>query len=256
VSALRPVSLPTSVQRDLWWRSLALQAVWNHQRMQNLGLLYVLGVWARWRGLDADECRRLARRHVGYFNTNPYLAPYLLGGLARLEDEHREGGQPPEALLGAFRDSLSRACGALGDQLTWLGGRPAVMLLAALQGWWFGWWWSLVILAAATVVQLALRWRAVGRGWALGLDVVSVFERRIWHCAILWSGRLGLVLTGLLAGLFFAGGMASATGPGAVRLLAVLVIGVGVAVVPSRRHTCEAQFLVGLALLAALGLVI
>lgn len=250
-----PGPLPVAIRRRIWWRSLMLQASWNHQRMQALGLLHVLGAWADWRTLAPDERRRLARRHLGFFNTNPYLAPYLLGGLMRLEDDRLRGDDLPESLLAGFRDTLSRACGALGDQLTWLGGRPLAMLLAVLAAGLAGWGGVLIVLALGAAGQLALRWRALGRGWSLGLEVISEFERRAWYRTIGWLGRLGLILTGLLAGYFFAAGQASGQPHGSWRLTAVVVIGLAVAVIPARRHTCEAQFLVGMALLSIIGLV-
>ncbi|MEZ4387703.1 MAG: PTS system mannose/fructose/sorbose family transporter subunit IID [Candidatus Krumholzibacteriia bacterium] len=248
--------LPGDVGRRLWWRSLALQAAWNHQRMQNLGLLHLLTPWCHWRELDADARRRLARRHLGYFNTNPYLAPYILGGLLRLEDEHRLGRAVPERLIAGFRDSLSRACGALGDELMWLGVRPATLLVAALAGWWGGWPWALAAVAGVAALQLGLRWRALGVGYRRGLDVIQEFEGRRWHRGVAWAQRVALILTGLLAGLFFAGGRAAATQLGFAQLAAVGVVGLGVAVLVAQRRSGEVQFLLGLALLAGVSLLI
>lgn len=252
----RSSGLPREVEHRLWWRSLALQAAWNHQRMQNLGLLHVLAPWSHWRQLDADQRRLLARRHLGYFNTNPYLAPYILGGLVRLEDELLDGRPVPERLIAGFRDSLSRACGAMGDELMWLGARPATLLLAALVGWLVAWPWALAVLLLAAAVQLGLRRWALRVGYARGLDVVQVLERPVWHRAAGWAGRAALGLTGLLVGVFFAGGVSAGARPSPWLLAAVIVIGLTVAIVASQRRSAELQFLLGLALLAGLSLVI
>lgn len=249
-------ALPRDLEQRLWWRSLALQAAWNHQRMQNLGLLHVLTPWSHWRQLDAGQRRLLARRHLGYFNTNPYLAPYILGGLVRLEDERLHGQPVPDRLIGSFRDSLSRACGALGDELVWLGARPATMLLAVLVGWQLAWPWALGVLALAALAQLSLRRRALRVGFARGLDVLQVFERPIWHRAAAWAARASLALTGLLAGLFFAGGRSVGALPTAWMLAVVIVVGLTVAVVTSQRRSSELQFLLAVALVAAASLVI
>lgn len=249
-------ALPRDLEQRLWWRSLALQAAWNHQRMQNLGLLHVLAPWGHWRQLDADQRRLLARRHLGYFNTNPYLAPYILGGLVRLEDERLAGQPVPDRLIGSFRDSLSRACGAMGDELIWLGARPATLLLAALAGWLLAWPWALGVLLVAAVTQLVLRRRALRVGFARGLDVLQVLERPIWHRGAAWAARATLALTGLLAGLFFAGGRSAGALPTEWMLVVVVVVGLGVAAVTSQRRPGELQFLLGVALLAAASLVI
>ena len=250
----RSTRLPREVEQRLWWRCLALQAAWNHQRMQNLGLLHVLAPWSHWRRLDPDRRRLLARRHLGYFNTNPYLAPYILGGLLRLEDDHLDGQPVPERLIAGFRDSLSRACGALGDELMWLGARPATLLLAALVGWLVAWPWALATLVVAAAIQLGLRRWALRVGYARGLDVLQVLERPAWHRAAGWAGRGALALTGLLVGLFFAGGASAGPRPSPWMLAAVVGVGVTVAVAASQRCSVEVQFLLGLALLAGLSL--
>jgi len=252
----RPTGLPRELERHLWWRSLALQAAWNHQRMQNLGLLHVLAPWSYRRQLDPDQRRLLARRHLGYFNTNPYLAPFILGGLVRLEDEHLDGGPVSEHLIAGFRDSLSRACGALGDELVWLGARPATVLLAALAGWLVAWPWALAVMALAAGAQLSLRRWALRVGFARGLDVLQVLERPGWHRAAGWAGRAALGLTGLLSGLFFARGVSTGAGPAPWLLVLVIVVGLTVAVVAGQRRSAELQFLLGLALLAGLSLVV
>lgn len=252
----RPASLPAELEKQLWWRSLALQAAWNHQRMQNLGLLHVLAPWSHQRQLDPDQRRLLARRHLGYFNTNPYLAPFILGGLVRLEDEHLEGRAVPERQIAGFRDCLSRACGALGDELVWLGARPATLLLAVLVGWLAAWPWALAVMALAAATQLLLRRWALRVGLARGLDVLQVLERPGWHRAAGWAGRAALALTGLLTGLFFARGMSAGAGPAPWPLMMVIVVGLAVAVVVGQRRSVELQFLLGLALLAGLSLMV
>ena len=173
----------------MWWRLLGLQATWNQQRMQNVGLLVALAPWVDWRAVPAEDRRRIARRYLGYFNTNPYLAPYVVGGLVRLEDERQRGGAVPDRLVVGFRDSLSRACGAIGDQLFWLGLRPAVLVLAALAAWTLAWWLAPLVIGVVACGQLLLRWRGLDVGYRRGPDVVAVLERRAWHRAMAWSGR-------------------------------------------------------------------
>lgn len=252
----RPV-VPGAVRRRCWWRSLALQAAWNHQRMQNLGLLHVLVPWMAWRGLDAAARRRVVRRHLGYFNTNPYLAPFILGGVVRLEDEQRRGAPVSDHLIGGFRDSLSRACGAMGDELVWLGARPTTLLMACLLAWLLGWGWGLAVPVLVAAMQLGLRWRALGEGLTRGLDVIQILESRAWHRGAAWIARTALALTGLLAGLFFAGGLSSPDGPLAVvHIVALGAVALGLAVGLGQRCSGELQFLLGLAALALVSVLI
>ena len=80
-------SMTRRLQWSLFLRSLALQGSWNHQRMQNLGLLWTVLTWLRLNRGDVNRDRVFCRRYYGYFNTNPYLANFLFGGLIRLEED-------------------------------------------------------------------------------------------------------------------------------------------------------------------------
>ena len=88
--------------------------------------------WLRARDRDLERDRLFCRRYYEFFNTNPYLAGYLIGGLLRLETS---SAKAPAACRGArpqtFRDSLGRALASLGDQLFWLGLRPAAVCSGA-----------------------------------------------------------------------------------------------------------------------------
>lgn len=198
-----PVVLPPrSLRWAVWLRSLALQAAWNPQRMQNLGLVAALAPWLRARAPAVPIVRRICRRHYEYFNTNPYFANFIIGGLMRLEDESlREGGKGARQVV-AFRNSVARAFASLGDQLFWLGLQPAVLLAASVLAWAGRPWAGLGLIALLALAQLWLRWRALGAGYRLGLDIVELLSRPVWHRLIRSSQRAGMVLAGILAGVY------------------------------------------------------
>ena len=246
--------LAPAVARRVFCRCLALQASWNEQRMQNLGLVNALAPWLRQQGLEREQLRRACRRYYGYFNTNPYLAPYVVGGLLRLEHDRAAGAPVPERLVAGFRDTLARACGALGDQLFWLGLRPAVGLLGCLLALRGLWPLVLLLIGAVAAGQLLLRRRALGLGFGLGPDVIDVLGRPGWHRAIAWSRRLALALTGMVGGLYFAGILAVEGPPDTARLLACALAGLLLPALVRQRASGEVQLLLGLPLVAAVAL--
>ena len=184
----------------VYLRSLGLQGSWNSQRMQNLGFLVSLLPWLRRRDADRETRRRFCRRHYEFFNTNPYLANFLIGGLIRLEDEMAQGRQDVPDPTGVFRDSLGRAFASLGDQLFWLGIRPALVLGVCLLGMAGQGLAILVVIGAFAFLQLGLRWVSLGRGYELGLDIVDLLGNPYWHRGIRVARVAGAVATGLLAG--------------------------------------------------------
>jgi mannose/fructose/N-acetylgalactosamine-specific phosphotransferase system component IID len=224
-----------------------LQASWNDQRMQNLGLLAALAPWLRRQNLDRERLRRICRRYYGYFNTNPYLAGFVIGGLLRLERDRLAGQEVPDRLVSGFRDTLARACGSLGDQLFWLGLRPALSLLACLAAALGQWWVVLALVAAFTAVQLQLRRWSLRQGFERGCDVVDVLADPRWHRLIAWIARTALVLTGMVAGCYFAGALWPSGGVDLLRLVGIVVLGLALPVVVRQKVAGEIQLLLALA---------
>jgi mannose/fructose/N-acetylgalactosamine-specific phosphotransferase system component IID len=240
-------TMPRALLGRVYLRSLALQASWNDERMQNLGLLAALAPWLRRQGFDVARRRRFCQRHIGGFNTNPYLANLVIGGILRLESEVApEGTAPAVTSVAAYRDTLARVCGSLGDQLFWLGLRPALAMLTILLGICGQWGWLLAVVGLFGVAQLALRWYWLGAGYGMGLDIVELLSRPAWHRTICWVKRGALALTGLVAGGYIAGILAG-QGPdlSSWRLATGVVLGFALPLLLRQRLPGEAQVIVG-----------
>lgn len=242
------VRLPFRLKLRLFVRSLALQASWNNERMQNLGLLATMLPWARRRGRDIHQNRLFCRRYYEFFNTNPYLANFLVGGLVRLEAERDAGHQNAPGLTATFRDSLGRALASLGDQLFWLGIRPALVMAICLLGLWGQMAALLAVVSVFAVAQLALRWLSLERGYQLGFDLVELLQHRHWHRGIAFAERTGMVLTGLTGGVFLAQVMEPGAGVPQVLLWVGIGAGLGLPSLLRRRLPGELLILVALGL--------
>ncbi len=160
-------------------RSFALQGSWNFPQMQGLGFLFALSPWLRQvhdpkNGMDNDtdndtdsdtdsdggnDARRSLRRHLGYFNTNPYMATYVLGVVARLEEE----GQGEESVR--MRTNLMGPLGAIGDGLYWASFRPLCLLLALLVATVRVEVAGLLFLVVYNAVHISDRWAYLNMGY-------------------------------------------------------------------------------------------
>ena len=196
--------LSKSLQRSLFFRSLTLQASWNNQRMQNLGLLWNMLPWLRRQPRAVNRDRVFCRRYFGFFNTNPYLANFLIGGLVRLEDDLAAGCDLQPGMVGTFRDSVGRALASLGDQLFWLGLRPTLVMVISLAGLLGKIHLVLAVVCIFASGQMLLRWLSLREGYRLGLDIVDLLYDSRWHTWISSAKRSGMVLTGMVAGLYLA----------------------------------------------------
>jgi len=215
--------------------------------MQNLGLAAALAPWLRRRRPALPQTRRICRRHYEYFNTNPYLSGFVIGGLLRLEDENLRAGGRQNRQVVAFRSSVARALASLGDQLLWMGLQPAVLLAACGLAGLGRPWAALGLVGAFGAGQLVLRWRALDTGYRLGLDIVEVLSRSGWHRAIRVTKRVALVLAGMLAGAYLER-LAEAPAGAARSVAWSLVAGAICGYLLHRRVPGELVFLLGIPL--------
>jgi PTS system mannose-specific IID component len=172
--AVRLVSGNRITRGDLchiFFRAFFSQAIWNFQRMQNLGWLFAL--WPALRRLYPDPAvrSRLAREHLEYFNTHPYMTNVILGVAAGLEERYASGEISRRDDVLAAKKFMSGPLAALGETLFWATFRPLFAVLAVVLGWFFvskSWWMvpalflifynSLHFLARAGGLAAGYRW--------------------------------------------------------------------------------------------------
>jgi PTS system mannose-specific IID component len=165
--------------------------------MQTLGLLYALE--PAMRELYPDDAARTqaVRRHLIPFNTHPYVAAGLVGGILFHEARVVRGlAQPDEAVR--FRQSLMGPLAALGDGFFWRSLRPAVGAVSAalvpfIQG-----WAAVVFVVLYNLVHLTLRGLLFWAGWTLGDGLVERISRVRLPT---WGNRLRTVASAACGGL-------------------------------------------------------
>jgi PTS system mannose-specific IID component len=153
-------------------RSLLLQASWNPQGMQNLGLAYALFPALKELYRDPNELMEAVRRHLSFFNTHPYVAAAILGGVLHHEQKiaHRE--ETPDRVL-AFKAALMGPLAALGDGFFWLSLKPAVGAFCAALVPFLHAWAALLFLVLYNAVHFTFRWRMYRIGLAMGDRLVE-----------------------------------------------------------------------------------
>lgn len=168
--------LPLGTLLRVFFRSLFLQASWNPRGMQNLGLAYALFP-ALQRLYPAREAQTAAvRRHLAFFNTHPYVAAAIVGGVLFHEERIARGEEPPETVV-AFKAALMGPLAALGDGFFWLSLRPAVGAFCAALVPWLGAWAVVVFLIAYNLVHLTFRARLYVMGLTQGDRLIEGISR-------------------------------------------------------------------------------
>jgi len=161
--------------------------------MQGLGFFFAISPWLK-REKGGYDTKAL-KRHLVYFNTHPFMAPYLLGVVARLEKEGNPAGavRAKEALMGPL--------GAAGDGLFWISLNPLVVvlslcvaLLSPLTG-------ILTLLLVHNAIQLSVRWKLFKRGWENAYDPLTYIGGRQDRKVAVQAQQVIAPLSGFLLGV-------------------------------------------------------
>jgi PTS system mannose-specific IID component len=175
-------------------RLLMVQAAWNYERMQGIGLGHASEPLLRpLRAADPARYRAALARAAAFFNANPYLAPAAVGAEARAEHDGLDGQQ-----VERLRTALCGPLGALGDRLFWTGLVPG-LASAALAGvaLGLGWWPVLGFVALHNLVRGALGAWLLRLGWEHGVRVGGAITRSRLPWLSLAAGYLAAAAGGL-----------------------------------------------------------
>ena len=103
------------------WRSFFIQGAWNFKGMQNIG--FTNAILPGLKHADPKNLTRAIKRCLTFFNTQPYMAPTILGVHLNLIEQ----GQ--EEMADKLNPSLSGSLAAIGDTFFWATLKPLMALL-------------------------------------------------------------------------------------------------------------------------------
>ncbi|MFL5343884.1 MAG: PTS system mannose/fructose/sorbose family transporter subunit IID [Hyalangium sp.] len=176
MSSVPAPTLSRSVLLRVFLRSLALQASWNPKGMQNLGLAYSLFPALEQLYPEKKEQEAAVQRHLVFFNTHPYVAAAIVGGVLNHEQRIARGEETPDKVV-AFKAALMGPLAALGDGFFWLSLKPAVGAVCAALVPLLHAWAALLFLFLYNLVHLTLRARFYWLGLELGDRLVEAVAR-------------------------------------------------------------------------------
>ena len=118
------VHIPLGVALSILWRSFFIQAAWNFKGMQNIGFTYAIlpGI----RHIMPDRIDEGVQRYLPFFNTQPYMAPTIIGVYLNLHEQGKED------MITKLSPALSGTLAALGDTFFWATLKPILALLLLL----------------------------------------------------------------------------------------------------------------------------
>lgn len=178
------------------WRSLFLQAGFSTESMQALGFLYALAPALERLYPDETQRRAAFSRHLSPFNTHPYVAAAIVGGVLAIEQRIARAELEPDS-VDRFKSLLMGPLAALGDGFFWLSLRPAVGALSVALVPLLGPWAVLFYVVAYNLVHFIARFRLFWLGFALGDGLVA--RIKAWRVPV-WNQRLRVLAAGAAGG--------------------------------------------------------
>ncbi|MBA0166277.1 MULTISPECIES: PTS mannose transporter subunit IID [Pectobacterium] len=160
--------------RAVFIRSNLFQGSWNFERMQALGFCFsMVPVIRRLYPENSEERKQAIKRHLEFFNTQPFVAAPVLGVTMAMEEQRANGAPIDDAAINGLKVGLMGPLAGVGDPIFWGTARPVFAALGAgiaMSGSLLG---PVLFFVLFNLVRLLVRYYGVAYGYRKGIDIVS-----------------------------------------------------------------------------------
>ena len=184
-----------------YFRSTFLLGSFNFERMQSMGFcVSMIPTIKRLYSKKEDQAAAL-KRHLEFFNTQPWVGSAIMGVTAAMEQERANGANDvDDAAISGVKVGLMGPLAGVGDPIFWGTLRPVLAALGAgiaLTGSILG---PLLFFILINVIRAVTRWYGFKYGYEKGTEIVSDMG----------GGRLQKITQGAsILGLFVMGSLVS-----------------------------------------------
>lgn len=215
-------------QVGFFMRSFFLQAGWNYQKYQNIGLLFIMRPFlSRLYKKDPKKLEDAVARYLATFNTQPILASFCFGALAKQEEHIAHAQNFAETheetqAWNTIKRGLSITTASIGDRLFWGTLKPLTLLLALFIWLVLGvhifestpelplpclyvWAGSIAAFLAFNVIALFVKWEGFKTSYKAVYGACYGLTSFDWNKTIYNAKKIGLVLTVamILLGIYY-----------------------------------------------------
>ena len=198
ISTNQTKRLSTATRRKVWWRSQFLQGSMNYERMQALGWCFGLGPALKELYPNKDDLAAALKRHLEFFNTQPFLAAPIFGVEMTLEEEKASGVDVDDAAIQGVKIGMMGPLAGVGDPIFWGTLRPvlgAFCASLALSGSIAG---AFVFFVVWNLIRLAFMWYTHEFGYQQGINITKDLSGGFLKKITLGASILGMFIMGVL----------------------------------------------------------
>lgn len=185
--------------RGVFIRSNLFQGSWNFERMQALGFCFsMVPAIRRLYPENSEERKQAIKRHLEFFNTQPFVAAPILGVTLAMEEQKANGAAIDDAAINGIKVGLMGPLAGVGDPIFWGTVRPVLAALGAgiaMSGSLLG---PLLFFVLFNLVRLLTRYYGVAYGYSKGVNIVSDMDGGLLQKLTEGASILGLFVMGAL----------------------------------------------------------
>lgn len=186
-------------QRKTFLRQGFLLGSFNYERMQNMGFAYIMmPTLKRLYANKPEEYAQALRRHLEFFNTQPYLAAPIVGVSMAMEEQRARGAEIDDATISSVKVGMMGPVAGVGDPLFWGTLRPVIGALAAsfaAQGSMIG---PILFFVAWNVIRLATLWYGQKVGYEQGTNIGQNLAGGLMQRVTQGASTMGMFMMGVL----------------------------------------------------------
>lgn len=177
-------------------RSYFLLSSFNYERMQNGGVAYTM-IPAIKKLYSSKEDRAAAlKRHLEFFNTQPFMANPIFGVTLALEEEKANGANIDDAAISGVKIGMMGPLAGAGDPLFWFTLRPIFLSLGAslaVSGNIMG---PLVFFILWNAMVAAVKWYSQEFGYRAGTAITDDLSGNLLQQVTRGASMMGMFVIG------------------------------------------------------------
>ena len=196
--AEKKVALTKQDRISVCWRSTFLQGSWNYERMQNGGFCYAMIPAIKRLYSTKEEQAAALKRHLEFFNTQPYVGAPILGVTMALEEDRANGAPVDDAAIQGVKVGMMGPLAGVGDPIFWFTVRPILGALAAsfaMSGNILG---PILFFVLWNVIRYAFLWYTQEFGYKAGTAITKDLSGGLLQKVTQGASILGMFVLGAL----------------------------------------------------------
>ncbi len=180
-------------------RSTFLQGSWNFERMQALGFCFsIIPIIDKLYNDNPKEKKKALKRHLEFFNTQPYMVAPILGVIIAMEEKRANGIKINSSTINSIKIGLMGPLAGIGDPIFWGTIRPILSALGAsfaITGNIIG---PIIFFISFNIIRLLTLYYGLYYGYKKGIKIVQDIGNNLIQKLTEGSSILGLFIMGVL----------------------------------------------------------